>query len=293
MKKLVLLVLVFLLLMPTIMAEEHEEVIKCGITNLASCLPAKFFQFVERIINAPVEPLLNLVKSLLSEPVNIQLFQGLWAVMLYIISMFYGLLFMWSGFQFMVSGYDVARREKAKLWLKNTVLMIVLVQASYYIYALLLEISSVMTAGVIGMIDSSFFLLTVDNVPNVGLQLVFAIPYVLTLLSTALILIVRYVIISVGVVFFPLAIFCYFIDPLQGYGKLIMSFIFSNMFVGFFASIVLLAFSMVIGISIFEYVKILVMLASFLSVNLLIFLLCWFSIVKSAVKTGTKIVTKL
>jgi hypothetical protein len=109
---------------------------ECGLLNLATCLPQKFFEYVESILNAPLQPLLNLAKDLLSAQVSIELFSGLWAIMVYVLSMFYALLLIYSGFTFIISGYDVYKRENAKEWLKNIVVMIILVQASFFIYEL-------------------------------------------------------------------------------------------------------------------------------------------------------------
>src|SRR3989344_3264940 len=103
---------------------------ECGLLNLAVCLPEKFFQYIANVINAPVKPLLGLIKTLLSEPTNLQLFVGVWAIILYIISMFYGFLIIYSGFNLIISGYDSRKRERAKDWLRNIIIMIILIQCS-------------------------------------------------------------------------------------------------------------------------------------------------------------------
>lgn len=103
----------------------------------------------------------------------------------------------------MISGYDSAKREKAKYWLRNVVLMIIFVQASFLIYSLILELSSLMTAGVINIIDQKFFLMTLDSGLNFGLQLSLLIPYILVLVTTIILLGLRYLFAVVGVVFFP------------------------------------------------------------------------------------------
>ena len=139
-----------LLTLPLVSAEE------CGLLNLASCIPLKIYEFFLNIINAPISPLLNLTKSLLTDPVNLSLFSSLWAIMLYVISLFYGILMLYSGFNFMISGHDAVKRAKAKQWFLNLFLMIVLVQASYFLYSLVLDVSSLLTAGIINMVDDSF-----------------------------------------------------------------------------------------------------------------------------------------
>ena len=66
---------------------------ECGLTNLATCLPEKFFEYLSGMLTAPVQPLLNLARDLLSQPVNLTLFQPLWSLIVYLISVFYGLFF--------------------------------------------------------------------------------------------------------------------------------------------------------------------------------------------------------
>ena len=278
MKKLAISIL-SLILAPLVKAEE------CGLLNLASCLPEKIYDFVLGIINAPIYPLLILTKSLLTEPVNLSLFSSLWAIILYVISLFYGILMLYSGFNFMFSGYDAVKRAKAKQWFMNIFIMIVLIQASFFIYELVLDVESLLTAGMINLVDDTFFLITADNIVNIGLQFFFAVFYVLTLLVTVLLLTLRYIVVAVGVVFVPIGIFCYFIPPLNSYGRLIFNFLGVCIFATFFNSLIFVVCSQLVQIELFESFKILVMISAFGMANLLMFYLMFFSAIKSAIKT--------
>ena len=182
----------------------------------------------------------------------------------------------------MISGYDSAKREKAKYWLRNVVLMIIFVQASFLIYSLILELSSLMTAGVINIIDQKFFLMTLDSGLNFGLQLSLLIPYILVLVTTIILLGLRYLFAVVGVVFFPLAMFFYFIPPLQSYGKLITNLLLVVIFVPFFDAVVLFGASALLKIPVFTNFKIVLTIVAFTAVNLLMILLIIFAIIKAA-----------
>jgi hypothetical protein len=263
---------------------------ECGLLNLASCIPEKLYEFFIGVLNAPISPLLSFVKSLLTEPVNIELFSPLWAIVMYIISLFYGILFMYAGFNFMISGYDAVKRTKAKEWFKNILIMVVLIQASFFLYELVIDMNSVLTAGIINMANESFFLLTADNIINIGLQFIFGIFYVLTLFISVLLLTLRYIMVSVGVVFIPFGIFFYFIPVLQPYGKLILNFLGICIFITFFDALIFLACSMLVELPLFESMKILVMISAFSIANFLMFYLMFFSALKSAFKTGGKAV---
>lgn len=293
MKKIFVLLAIALLLSSVLVVaddeDEEPEENECGIFNLGSCISQKLFEYITIIINGPVQPLISLVKILLSSPVAISVFQYLWKIMAYIISIFYALLFLYAGFNFMTSGHDVVKRDGAKKWLKNIILMIVLIQASYFLYDIIVQISAALTDGVLGLIDDQFFLLTLDNLVNSGLQLFFTIPYVFMLLITAVLLILRYAIVSVGIALFPIGLFLYFIEPLKDYGKLILNFLGVNIFITFFCAIVLLAFSKLIDLPVFSSLKIMVMISAFSAVIFVIVYFVFFSIIKSAFKAGEKI----
>jgi hypothetical protein len=263
---------------------------ECGLLNLATCIPQKLFEFIINILNAPIQPLLDLTKNLLTEPVNLSVLGSIWAIVMYILSMFYGLLLLYAGFNFMISGYDVVKREKAKTWFRNILIMIVLVQMSYFIYSTFIDINSLITSGIVNMIDAKFFLITVDNLTNIGLELFFGIFYVITLLFSVLLLTLRYVLVALGVVLIPIGIFLYFIPPLNGYGKLIINFLGVSIFITFFDSLILLAGAQLIQIPVFENFKILVMITCFSIVNFIMFYFVIFSLIKSAVKTGESFV---
>ncbi len=268
MKKIITIILLFLLLFPAVNATEEEEEEKCGLTNLASCIPEKIYEFFIGIINLPIKPLLYFIKSLIGEPVSINIFQGIWAIIIYILSMFYGLLFIYSGFNFLFSGMDVIRREMAKEWLKNTVIMIVLVQASFYLYDLFLQLVSVMTSSVLTMVDEHFFMITADNIVNIGLEFLMVPTYVFVLLITVIVLVARYIVLAVGAVFVPFGVFLYFIPPLRSYGKFILHFLGMLGAVAFIDAIIILACSMLVEIPLFENFKIVVMIVCFIIVNI-------------------------
>lgn len=261
----------------------------CGLLNLASCLPQAFFDYLASMLNAPLQPLLTMTQNLLSADVNLQLFSSLWAIIVYVLSMFYALLIIYSGFQFIVSGYDSQKRENAKSWLRNIVIMIILIQSSFFIYELAVQLASVMTSTTLSLVNHNFFLLTIDNVSNVALEIIFFILYIITLLITSLILIIRYGIVAVGVVLFPMAIFSYFIPALRQYGLLILNFLGIAVFITFLDSIFLVGFSKLVDISLFANIKILVMISAFGLINIFMLFIMFFSLVKAGMGVYSKV----
>lgn len=253
----------------------------CGLTNLATCLPEKFFEYLSGMLTAPVQPLLTLIQELLTEPVNVSLFYSFWSAIMYIISLFYGFFFLLAGFNLMVSGYDLAKREKAKSWLRNTVLMILFVQSSYLIYELIIELGSLLTAGIVNFIEPEFFLMKTDNFANFSLQLVLLVPQLIVLVGTVLLLGLRYLIVAVGVVLFPLGLFFYFLPSIQNYGKLIINILITAVFMPFFASLFLLGSSLLLNTPVFSQFKVVLVTVTFLCLDLIIAVLIIFALVKS------------
>lgn len=254
----------------------------CGITNLGSCLIENLFEFIVYILNLPIRPLLALINNLMIEPVNIDIFANIWSIMIYILSLFYGILLLIVGFRFLVSGSSPEQREKAKRGLANVLIMMILIQTSFVFYSLALEIVASMTAVIYNSIPSSFFLTTTDSLSNIGLELVMIIPYVVVLVSTIIFLTLRYICVSVGVVFCAIGIFFYFIEPLEAYGKLILNYLGVLISLPFFYSIILLASSKFLELEMFANIKILVMIGAFSLVNLVTTFLILFVIIKTA-----------
>lgn len=253
----------------------------CSLINLGSCLPQVFFEFLLTIFNAPISPFLQLVLKLLSTPIDTSLFFTLWVIIVYMLSMFYALLLVASGFTFMISGYDSSKRENAKEWLRNIVIMIILIQTSFFLYKLVIDLSSAMTSAALSLINQDFFLISVNDISDLSLALVFGLVYLLTLVITTLILTLRYAIVTVGVTLFPIAIFFYFFHPLKQYGSLILNFLGITIFVTFFDAILLVGFSQLVTVGIFSDMKILVLITAFLCIDLLMSFLLVFALVKS------------
>jgi len=245
----------------------------CGILDLPSCIVDQLTQTVQNLVNAPLAPFLQIIKMLLAQPANIAPFTSLWAVIIYLISIFYGLFIMGAGFNFIVSGHNTEKRERAKEWLQNVVLMILFVQASYLIYSLISDLAAGITSGVINMIDPNFFLITLDNPINIGLEIVLGFTYLLTLLLTIIAFSVNYFLASVGVVFFPFGLFFYFIPPLRDIGRFVINKLIFILFIPFFASLVLLGVSQLLNVGIFSDFKIIFMLSAFLAITILMLIL--------------------
>jgi len=262
---------------------------ECSITNLGTCLVEKFFEYLLYLFNLPIQAMLSWIQNLMTSQVSTGIFFSIWTVIVYILSMFYGLFLVFVGLKFIISGHAVEQREKAKSNLKNIFLMIVFVQASYILYGLILEVSSALTTTVFNLIPPDFFLLTATSLSNIALELAFMFVYVFVLILTLIILALRYMFVAFGVVLFAIGLFMYFIESVSDYGKLILNYLFVGILTPFFYALILLAGSRFLEVSIFSEMKILVMIGTFALINILTFIVVIFVIIKATLKVATPI----
>lgn len=275
--RLFIFILLFFLFIPFAFAEDE-----CGITNLGSCLPEYLYNYFLEIINAPLQPLLDAIKSLLTADVETSIFYTSWLAVTYVLGFFYVFLFLYAGFVFLTSGGNPMRRTHAKETLQNTVIMIILISASYYLYDILLTINSTMSSAILNKIDEEFFLLTFDSFINIALEGIFVGLYLIVLVLALLFLVLRYIFVSLGVMLFPIGIFCYFIPPLKEYGKFILNVLAIFIFIVIIDLLIILVCSLIIEESVFSDIKIVVMIACFALVNYSLFWAIKFAITKSS-----------
>lgn len=277
--KFVIIPILFLIIIPFVAAKEDD----CGLTNLANCIPEYLYNFFLDMINAPLQPLLISIKGLLTADVGIEGFYEVWLAVCYVLSFFYLFLFLYAGFAFLTAGGNPVKRARAKESLQNSVLMILLIAASYYLYELILSVVSIMSNTVLEMIDPTFFLLTFDNFINIALEGIFVTLYVIMLTFTLLFLVLRYIFVSFGVILVPIGIFCYFIPPLKSYGRFILNVLAIFLFVVIIDLLIILVCSIIIEAPVFASIKIVVMIACFMLIDYSLFWAIKFAITKSSV----------
>jgi hypothetical protein len=261
----------------------------CGLVNLGACLPEMFFNFLFNVVNAPIQPFLQIVLNLLSADVHTQIFLSLWVIIVYMLSMFYALLLVGVGISFLISGYDSEKRESAKEWIRNIIIMIVLVQSSFFLYQLVLDLASSMTSATLNIVDENFFSIQVSSTIGLGLALSLGIVYVAVLILTALVLTLRYAIVAIGIVLLPIGIFFYFLPKLRGFGSLILNILGISIFITFFDAILLIGFSALMNVGVFSNLQIIILISAFLLIDILMVVLLFFAITRAAFSIYNKV----
>jgi len=257
-----------------------------SLKDFAAYVIEKFFDFLLSLINGALKPFLDLVKKFMSEPVKLSVFVESWAIIVYILSMFYGLLLVFIGLRLIVSGESAEQREKSKRSLRNTIIMMILIQGSYHLYSVIIDISAALTKTMLNLTGSSFFKITLSSYSSFGFELVLSVIYLIVLLITLLLLVFRYIFVSSGVLFFVIGIFMYFIGPLNQYGRLIVNCLLTLIFLPFFYSIIFLSSSKLLNIDSLINYKTLIMIGAFTLVILITCIMVLFVIVKAALKVA-------
>ena len=276
--------LFFVLFVITLILTPHSVLAQdeCGLDNLGSCIVESLYDSFIDYVNAPIMPLLNFLEKLLTADVYIAVFKPVWNGITYVLSILFLFLLIYFGFVFMTCSGDPIKRAHAKEGLKNTIFMIVFIYASFFIYDTVLNLVSILNTAMFSMVDPNFFKFTFDNLANTGLELLLSPMYLFSLLITILLLILRYIVVSVGVILFPIGLFCYFVPPLKSHGKFIIHLLAFFIFVTFIDLLIILACSLIVKDSLFANFEILVMIACFFLINYGIFWCVKFAISKSS-----------
>ena len=102
--------------------------------------------------------------------------------------------------------------------------------------------------------------------------------YLIAIIITLILLAIRYFFASIAIIFFPIGILLYFFPFTQNYGKLILNLILINLFIPFFASIMLAGFSQLAHTGIFQNLQTLLATITFITIDVMLLLLALFSV---------------
>src|SRR3989344_1466315 len=239
--RLLCLLIVVLLVIPLAHARSDEEDDGCGILDLAECIPEKLYDFFSDVISAPIQPLLAGVESLLTADVSIRIFYYFWSVIRYMLSLFYVFFFFYAGYVLLFANSSAIQRAHAKELLRNTVLF--------------------------GFIENDFFQFSPAAILNAHLYLGTVIIYAIVLFATIILLLLRYVFVSIAVVFLPIAIFMYFLPPLKYYGRFMLHVIMLFLFITTAHILIIITCSLMVDIPLLKELSVLFAIACFLIID--------------------------
>ncbi|MDO8634118.1 MAG: hypothetical protein Q7K34_02375 [archaeon] len=192
-----------------------------AVTALPEDIAKAIMDTISDSLASFIRPQLEAARVLMTANINPYDFQGLWQVIVGIISLFYLLIFLIVGLKFVFGSYDTEQRAEAKEWFKKAILLVILVNASLLLYSLMLNISS----GVAGAIWSDEFekLFEFENLS--ALDITYLGTLAVAIFLALLTLVVRHMFIIIGVMLFPIGLFLKFIPPTQEYGSVLINLI--------------------------------------------------------------------
>jgi len=192
------------------------------------------------LADAVYTPLYNAFYTLLTEFMNL-VFEILvwnppldsaydsWNIIRTVITSMYLVVLTYAGLKLMagtVIGED--ERNTLKKWVGGTIISILLVNMSYVLYELVIQLNVGLSALVFKQPNLTGF------IAACAAFILLMVVQTSAVLLVILLLIVRNLLVLVGVVLFPIGIFLYYFPPTRRFGKLINTLVFANIFIQFF-----------------------------------------------------------
>lgn len=278
-KKLLLIFFIVILLSTSVFASHRdEEESECGLTNIGQCIINAIIGAITGILNLILYPFVETTLSFLRTQPNVDAFYYLWRTIVSIISVLYVLIIGFSGLYLILKSDSVEGRIKAKSYLKNAIILIILIPSSFYLYDLLLKFTSGLSNIALSHVNESFFYIDYDSIGGAIEETIMYLIYLIAIIITLILLAIRYFFASIAIIFFPISILLYFFPFTQQYGKFMLNLILINLFIPFFASITLAGFSQLAHTGIFQNLQTLLATITFITIDLMLIFLALFSV---------------
>ena len=165
-----------------------------------------------------------------------------------IVETLYSLVLMGLALYFILRSSDAEGRATAKKWLENMLVMVVILAFSFQIFQILLDANSYLANSFASASMKSVFSspMAFPSVVFALFMLLFAVSGMLVTLAT---LMLRYLLIPCLLLFFPFALFLYFVPVTQRWGRAFLSITVAIVFMTAFDALLLLALSSLINSS--------------------------------------------
>jgi len=253
---------------------------ECSITNIGVCFSEQISDFFTGKAVISISSMLLFIKKLFLYPVDIAPFKQLWQIIVHVLSLFYSILLLGTGLGFILSGPSPVYRSAVKNMLKQIILMVFFVQSSFYIYSGLISLNTALSVLVSNNALEKFHVLSTTNV-FLDAAFFILLPYFVILVLTTLLLVLQHILVSIGLVLFPIGIFLKFIPPLKSYGQLIINVLVLIIFIPFFQVLVLAGASKLADSGFFAGHILFLHMAAFLAINLLLMFFFFFASLKA------------
>jgi hypothetical protein len=197
--------------------------------------------FLISIFISTSEPILPIINALLAVTPDVSSLSSVHYEILKLLAPLYIFVLSLNAVEIMISDV-VSTQAKARITIQNSMVSMVLVIASLPIYNILLSLSLAISKAML----SANFKPVITNVLSLSLLSAAETPIIpilmlldLSGLLVIVFLLLRFYVIEVGVLLFPIGIFMYFFSPLRRFGKMIISTILYFIFIQLIFSLII------------------------------------------------------
>jgi len=190
------------------------------LNQLQSILVGTFNFILTGVFNAVSPVLEDQTQVLLTYPIPVDTLLGLWTLIVEIIALGCLVAFPALGIYIMLSSSSPYKRERAKTIFQDILIMSVLISISYFIYLLLVDLSSAITTAVWVLSGPEKILYRTDNPFEIYFLGVF---YMIGLLLFNMTLSFRVIIVMAGVAFFPIGLALLYFPLFKSWGLAIIN----------------------------------------------------------------------
>lgn len=198
------------------------------IGDIGGAIVGFLFQGIHDMLYGLVNGLLSLLVGLLAYNPDVTAVHNVWSDVAGIMTSLYVLVLILGGIAILlgsIMGSDPDRLVKE--WVVKSFVGLILVNCSFELYELILELEEAMVKEVFVNVDLSGFI-----VAGAVSILILLIDFSL-LLGVVLVLIIRNILVLMGCVFFPIIIFLYLLPPARRIGNILLTLTFMVIFLPF------------------------------------------------------------
>jgi len=191
------------------------------------------FHWFYGMLESLVEGMLSLLVDLIAYNPDINAVHSVWTDVVGIITSLYIIVFIVSGIALLAGTITGNPGRTFREWVLKSIAGLILVNASFELYELILGLEEAMVKEVFVNADLSGFIVAG------GVSIILFIIDLALLLGVAIVFLLRHILVMVGAVFFPLSIFLYLLPPTRRIGSVLLNLMFMAVFMPFFWALLL------------------------------------------------------
>lgn len=217
-----------------------------AVTALPNQIISGFFTYVVAGLSSMSASLTSLAFKFMFSSPDPGWFCIPFTLVMNILQSLFALVLMGLALFFILKSGDVEGRATAKKWAENMIVMIIVLSFSFQIFGMLLNFNTYLTNSLIGQSMSQIFGSS-TNPSNAVFAFMLLLAEVSIDVLTLGTLIIRYLLIPVMLMVFPIAIFLYFIPPTQAWGKTLLQIILVGIFMTTADALVMVGVAAMLG----------------------------------------------